>query len=197
MELVLLAINLIGFLAIGFIMVYGLVDAYKLNKKMNYLQQIESRFVKRDYTITKEESLELPELYLQIHKGLEKRSYYQEKILKEVSGDSKGKDIYELTEKMAMLELGNMNSCIEFLNKYRNDLMYKSFVSAAAFIIMLGLMFIIMFAHEYMQFGAIVSGVIFLCFIYYVRQIVVMVPNVKAKKIVSESKKKEFKAVIK
>ena len=38
MELVLLAITLIGFLAIGFVMVYGLVDAYRLNKKMKLRQ---------------------------------------------------------------------------------------------------------------------------------------------------------------
>ena len=119
MELVLLAITLLGFMAIGFIMVYGLVDSYKLNKKMKYLQQIENRFVKREYSLSKEETLELPELYLQIHKGLEKRGYYQEKILKEVNGDSKGKDIYELTEKMATLESGTMNTCIEFSNKIK------------------------------------------------------------------------------
>lgn len=60
MELILLAITLIGLIAISFMMIYGFFDAYQLNKKIKTLATIESRFVKRDHTLTKEEALELP-----------------------------------------------------------------------------------------------------------------------------------------
>lgn len=190
MELILLAITLVGLLMISFIMIYGLVDAYQLSKKIKTLQLIESRLVKRDHTLTKEESLELPEVYLQIHKGLEKRFFYQEKILKEVNGESKGKTIYELTEKMAVIESTNTNTCMDFLYKYQQEHTFKCFVSLASFIVMSGLLFIILFATNYMEFGAIVSAIVFICFIFYIRQIILTVPKAKkVKKEVQSSKK--------
>lgn len=190
MELILLAITLVGLIAISFMMIYGIVDAYQLNKKIKTLATIEARLVKRDHTLTKDEALELPELYLQIHKGLEKRFFYQEKILKEVSGEGKGKTIYELTEKMAVVESANTNTCMEFLHKYQQEHAFKCFVSLASFIIMGGILFILLFAESYMQFAAGVSVVVFVCFIFYIRQMIQKIPRVKKlKKEVQSSKK--------
>lgn len=127
---------------------------------------------------------------MQIHKGLEKRFFYQEKILKEVSGEGKGKTIYELTEKMAVVESTNTNTCMDFLHKYQQEHAFKSFVSLASFIIMSGLLFILLFADSYMQFGAGVSGIVIVCFIFYIRQMVQKIPKAKKfKKEVQSSKK--------